>query len=69
MHHQKDRSRHLHPLSISVEFRLIVFRPFKGEILEGTLHDCDPTGITIHLDFFNDIWVPCPANVFENSHL
>lgn len=29
----------------TVEFRLIVFRPFRGEILEGTIVDAEPSGM------------------------
>lgn len=29
----------------TVEFRMIVFRPFKGEIITGTVQHCVPTGI------------------------
>lgn len=28
-----------------VEFRLVVFRPFKGEVIEGKILDVSPTGI------------------------
>lgn len=41
-----------------VTFRLIVFRPFKGEILTGKVKSCDEDGIRITLDFFEDIHVP-----------
>ncbi|KAI8898603.1 DNA-directed RNA polymerase III subunit RPC8-like protein [Globomyces pollinis-pini] len=42
-----------------VTFRLIVFRPFKDEILVGTIRDChEDTGIRISLQFFTDIFIP-----------
>ncbi|EGF81868.1 hypothetical protein BATDEDRAFT_86925 [Batrachochytrium dendrobatidis JAM81] len=42
-----------------VEFRMIVFRPFKGEILEGKIKDCSPTaGVRITMNFFDDIIIP-----------
>lgn len=31
--------------SFLVEFRMIVFRPFKGEIITGTVQNCTPAGI------------------------
>jgi len=43
---------------VNVVFRLVVFRPFKGEILQGTICDDNEDGIRLHLDFFEDIWVP-----------
>jgi DNA-directed RNA polymerase III subunit RPC8 len=42
-----------------MEFRLIVFRPYKGEILQGViLESSSPSGLRIGLDFFFDIWIP-----------
>ncbi|KAN0086844.1 RNA polymerase III subunit Rpc25 domain containing protein [Elaphomyces granulatus] len=41
-----------------VQFRLIVFRPFKGEILLGRIASATENGIKIGLEFFNDILVP-----------
>lgn len=38
-------------------FRLIVFRPFKGEILVGKVKSCDEDGVRITLGFFDDIYV------------
>ncbi|GAB5372863.1 hypothetical protein AAMO2058_001700900 [Amorphochlora amoebiformis] len=43
---------------IRVRFRVIVFRPFIGEVLLGTVSSADETGITITLGgFFDDIYV------------
>ncbi|UZJ56169.1 hypothetical protein CBS101457_005489 [Exobasidium rhododendri] len=41
-----------------VTFRLVVFRPFKGEVLSGRVKSCDEEGIRITLGFFDDIHVP-----------
>jgi len=41
-----------------VTFRLIVFRPFKGEILTGRISSSTPAGIKVRLDFFEDILIP-----------
>lgn len=72
-----------------VQFRLIVFRPYKGEILEGVIAESsvqgiksmsqtrslphtwqsDKAGSAVQLDFFDDVWVPGPSNLFEGSRL
>lgn len=52
-------------VNVNVEFRMVVFRPFKGEIIQGKIKHCDITGITVHLDFFSDIFIPAPVNLFE----
>eukprot|EP01035_Chromulina_nebulosa_P020438 gene20438-26520_t len=41
-----------------VTFRLIVFRPFPGEILCGKVKDSNIDGIKVSLDFFEDIFIP-----------
>ncbi|KAI9702053.1 MAG: DNA-directed RNA polymerase III subunit rpc25 [Candelina mexicana] len=51
-------------VNVNVEFRLIVFRPFKGEVIVGRIIGADPHGIRIGLEFFNDILVP-PHLLFE----
>ncbi|KAI9722599.1 MAG: hypothetical protein M1812_001530 [Candelaria pacifica] len=51
-------------VNVNVEFRLIVFRPFKGEVIVGKIVGADLHGIRIGLDFFNDIIVP-PHLLFE----
>ncbi|KIW07764.1 uncharacterized protein PV09_01692 [Verruconis gallopava] len=57
-------------INVNVEFRLVVFRPFKGEILQGVILDSSsPEGIRIGLDFFADIWIPAPTNLPEDSRL
>ncbi|CAF9908314.1 MAG: DNA-directed RNA polymerase III subunit rpc25 [Heterodermia speciosa] len=45
-------------INVNVEFRLIVFRPFKGEIITGRIAGATEAGIRVSLDFFEDIWVP-----------
>lgn len=54
-------------VNVNVEFRLIVFRPFKGEILQGRISSNSIEGIRISMDFFDDIFVPGPHMLFENS--
>lgn len=54
-------------VNVNVDFRLVVFRPFKGEILQGRIVGCSDFGIKISLDFFDDVFVPAPGMLFENS--
>lgn len=44
----------------TVQFRLIVFRPFVGEVIEATLKESTPNGLRLSLGFFDDIYVPQP---------
>lgn len=47
-----------------VTFRLVVFRPFKGEVLLGQIKSSDENGIRITMGFFDDIhvtWHALPA--------
>ncbi|KAJ3030938.1 DNA-directed RNA polymerase III subunit rpc25, partial [Rhizophlyctis rosea] len=42
-----------------VTFRMIVFRPFGGEILIGKIRDCSQEeGIKVSMEFFDDIIIP-----------
>ncbi|XP_077218407.1 RNA polymerase Rpb7 N-terminal domain-containing protein isoform X1 [Tasmannia lanceolata] len=41
-----------------VRFRLVMFRPFVGEILVGKIQSSDVNGLRLSLGFFNDIYVP-----------
>ncbi|MCJ1314510.1 DNA-directed RNA polymerase III subunit rpc25 [Agyrium rufum] len=50
-----------------VEFRLVVFRPFKGEIILGRIKSASTWGIKVHLEFFDDILVP-PNLMFAGSY-
>ncbi|KAI0136374.1 RNA polymerase III subunit Rpc25-domain-containing protein [Xylariales sp. AK1849] len=45
-------------VNVNVEFRLIVFRPFKGETLLGKISSASQDGIHIRTDFFEEIFVP-----------
>ncbi|KAF2452707.1 DNA-directed rna polymerase III 25 kd polypeptide [Lineolata rhizophorae] len=54
-------------VNVNVEFRLVVFRPFKGEILQGKILGSSHLGIRIHMGFYEDIFVPGPVNLFEGS--
>ncbi|KAF2426467.1 putative DNA-directed RNA polymerase III subunit 22.9 kDa [Tothia fuscella] len=54
-------------VNVNVKFRLVVFRPFKGEIIQGVILDYNHEGLRIGLDFFEDIWIPAPQNIFEDS--
>lgn len=42
----------------AVEFRMVVFRPFKGEVMLGRIRSSTPAGINLRTDFFDDIFVP-----------
>ncbi|KAI9819545.1 MAG: DNA-directed RNA polymerase III subunit rpc25 [Pycnora praestabilis] len=55
-------------VNVNVEFRLVVFRPFKGEIILGKISSASEYGIKIRLDFFDDIFIP-PHLLFEGSEL
>ena len=43
---------------MTVEFRMMVFRPFKGEVITGIVHKCTPKGIYVTTQFFENIFVP-----------
>lgn len=55
---------HWSPLSSSAsdkptaEFRMVVFRPFKGEVMMARIRSSTPAGINLRTDFFDDIFVP-----------
>ncbi|OQO06333.1 hypothetical protein B0A48_08922 [Cryoendolithus antarcticus] len=54
-------------VNVNVTFRLIVWRPFKGEILQGTIIQSDREGgVWLGMDFFEDLQVP-PSVLFEPS--
>ncbi|KAF2754123.1 DNA-directed RNA polymerase III polypeptide [Pseudovirgaria hyperparasitica] len=52
---------------VHVDFRLLVFRPFKGEILQGRIIRSDENAIKIGLEFFEDITAPAPTSLFEDT--
>lgn len=43
---------------IKTVFRLVVFRPFVGEILVGWVSSCTEYGINVKVEFFDDIHIP-----------
>ncbi|KAF2707744.1 hypothetical protein K504DRAFT_458223 [Pleomassaria siparia CBS 279.74] len=43
---------------VNVEFRLAVFRPFRGEILQGRIKSSTEEGIVLDLEFTSEIFVP-----------
>ena len=58
----------LSPFTRKVEFRLVVFRPFKGEVITGKISSSSEGGIRVALDFFDDVQVPMEL-MFEGSYL
>ena len=44
--------------AIIVEFRIVVFRPFKNEIIFAKITESTPAGLHLRTDFFTDIFVP-----------
>ncbi|KAJ4295668.1 DNA-directed RNA polymerase III complex subunit Rpc25 [Collariella sp. IMI 366227] len=45
-------------VNVNVEFRMVVFRPFKGEVIGARIADQSPEGINLATDFFDDIFIP-----------
>ncbi|XP_028409117.1 DNA-directed RNA polymerase III subunit RPC8-like [Dendronephthya gigantea] len=41
-----------------VKFRFVVFRPFIDEILVGRIKACSHEGVTVSMEFFDDIIIP-----------
>ncbi|KAJ1980218.1 DNA-directed RNA polymerase III complex subunit Rpc25 [Dimargaris xerosporica] len=39
-------------------FRLVVFRPFVGEVLLGKVRSCSELGVHVSLGFFEDVLIP-----------
>lgn len=39
-------------------FRLVVFRPFVGEVLVGWVSSCTEEGLNVKMEFFDDIHIP-----------
>ncbi|XAR61141.1 DNA-directed RNA polymerase [Bertholletia excelsa] len=51
----------------TVHFRLIMFRPFIGEVIGAKLKESDSNGLRLSLGFFEDIYIP--AHLLPNpSH-
>ncbi|KAM6526570.1 DNA-directed RNA polymerase III complex subunit Rpc25 [Fusarium solani] len=44
-------------VNVNVEFRMVVFRPFKGEVMMARISTSTPEGIHLQTDFFADIFV------------
>ncbi|RID48918.1 hypothetical protein BRARA_I05392 [Brassica rapa] len=43
-----------------VVFRIVVFRPFVGEVIAARFKESDSNGLRLTLGFFEDIYVPAP---------
>ncbi|GAA0172726.1 hypothetical protein Leryth_004704 [Lithospermum erythrorhizon] len=43
-----------------VKFRMIMFRPFVGEVISAKLKESNADGLRLSLGFFDDIYVPVP---------
>lgn len=57
-----------------VKFRLVIFRPFLGEILVGKVTGCNTSGVQVSVGFFSDILIPehllqSPSVFDENEQL
>ncbi|KAL8548096.1 hypothetical protein ACS0TY_007424 [Phlomoides rotata] len=44
----------------TVMFRLVMFRPYEGEIISARLQESTKDGLRLSLGFFDDIYVPVP---------
>ncbi|KAJ4372018.1 DNA-directed RNA polymerase III complex subunit Rpc25 [Neocucurbitaria cava] len=53
-------------VNVNIEFRMSVFRPFRGEILAGRIKTSTPDGITLDLDFTSEVFIPAHC-LFDNS--
>lgn len=49
-----------------VEFKLVLFKPFTGEVLEGKLESSDEHGAHVSIGFFDDVFIP-PSNMQDPS--
>lgn len=43
---------------VETKFRLVVWKPFVGEVLTGWVKECTSEGINVKLDFFDEIFIP-----------
>lgn len=50
----------------TVKFRMIVFKPFVGELLVGTIKSMDKNGVIVSFDFFDQVIIP-PGHLQEGS--
>lgn len=46
---------------------MLILRPFRGEILEAKIAETTSTHIRLSVDFFDDIIVKCPEQLFAPS--
>eukprot|EP00388_Colpodella_angusta_P022179 GDKJ01056612.1.p1 GENE.GDKJ01056612.1~~GDKJ01056612.1.p1 ORF type:complete len:193 (+),score=33.16 GDKJ01056612.1:85-663(+) len=44
---------------MKLTFRIVVFKPFEGEILSGRITSADAFGLSVSVGFFDDIRIPC----------
>jgi DNA-directed RNA polymerase III subunit RPC8 len=49
-----------------VVFRLVVFKPYVGEVISGKVLECSKDGIKVGLDFFTNCFIPY-YHLFEPS--
>ncbi|THV53693.1 hypothetical protein BGAL_0044g00180 [Botrytis galanthina] len=54
-------------VNVNVEFRIVVFRPFKFEIMTGRISSSIEAGIRVRTHFFDEIFVPAKM-LPEGSH-
>ncbi|KAK3897863.1 RNA polymerase III subunit Rpc25-domain-containing protein [Staphylotrichum tortipilum] len=45
-------------VNVNIEFRVVVFRPFKGEVIAARIADQSSEGIHLATDFFDNIFIP-----------
>lgn len=43
---------------VDVQFRVVVWKPFIGEILTGWVADCSAEGIKVRMEFFDEVFIP-----------
>ncbi|KAL1795211.1 hypothetical protein ACET3X_007027 [Alternaria dauci] len=53
-------------VNVNIEFRMTVFRPFRGEIVYGRIKSSNEEGIILDLEFTSEVFVPY-QNLPENS--
>ncbi|GMM32549.1 DNA-directed RNA polymerase III subunit [Martiniozyma asiatica (nom. inval.)] len=52
---------------VNIKCRLVIFKPFVGEVLTGYIEECKEDGIKVNMGFFDDIFIP-KSLLFENSN-
>ncbi|KAH7123945.1 DNA-directed RNA polymerase-like protein III 25 kDa polypeptide [Dendryphion nanum] len=53
-------------VNVNVEFRMVIFRPFRGEIIAARIKYATEEGITLDVNFTSEIFVP-HQHLFPNS--